>query len=204
MNYIIFGAGNKIVEDLIIEISNNENSNIILIDEELNEYLEKYASLPNCIVIIGNILNDGFVFVKLDIQIKELFNGKIDYIYNFTQYKENYNSIISKSPLLKTDEIKYLDKCTIGIKNMAMFSNDYNAKFIQISDKIEENVNIQNSYYKYGNLIAEKYLYEIGWYIYNTSNQNNVFEYYIYRLNKNENNIGKKIIDFVNSDKRIN
>jgi hypothetical protein len=204
MNYIIFGAGNKIVEDLIIEISNNENSNIILIDEELNEYLEKYASLPNCIVIIGNILNDGFVFVKLDIQIKELFNGKIDYIYNFTQYKENYNSIISKSPLLKTDEIKYLDKCTIGIKNIAMFSNDYNAKFIQISDKIEENVNIQNSYYKYGNLIAEKYLYEIGWYIYNTSNQNNVFEYYIYRLNKNENNIGKKIIDFVNSDKRIN
>lgn len=204
MNYIIFGAGNKIVEDLIIEISNNENSNIILIDEELNEYLEKYASLPNCIVIIGNILNDGFVFVKLDIQIKELFNSKIDYIYNFTQYKENYNSIISKSPLLKTDEIKYLDKCTIGIKNIAMFSNDYNAKFIQISDKIEENVNIQNSYYKYGNLIAEKYLYEIGWYIYNTSNQNNVFEYYIYRLNKTENNIGKKIIDFVNSNKRIN
>lgn len=204
MNYIIFGAGNKIVEDLIIEISNNENSNIILIDEELNEYLEKYASLPNCIVIIGNILNDGFVFVKLDIQIKELFNGKIDYIYNFTQYKENYNSIISKSPLLKTDEIKYLDKCTIGIKNMAMFSNDYNAKFIQISDKIEENVNIQNSYYKYGNLIAEKYLYEIGWYIYNTSNQNNIFEYYIYKLNKTENNIGKKIIDFVNSNKRIN
>ncbi len=204
MNYIIFGAGNKIVEDLIIEISNNENSNIILIDEELNEYLEKYASLPNCIVIIGNILNDGFVFVKLDIQIKELFNGKIDYIYNFTQYKENYNSIISKSPLLKTDEIKYLDKCTIGIKNIAMFSNDYNAKFIQISDKIEENVNIQNSYYKYGNLIAEKYLYEIGWYIYNSSNQNNVFEYYIYRLNKTENNIGKKIIDFINSNKRIN
>jgi len=205
MNYLIFGAGTKIVESLINEIIiEDKESKIILIDDELNDNLKKYSSYNNCIVIIGNLLNDGFIFVKLDIKLKELFNGVIHYIYNFSQYKENYNSIIHKSPLIKEDQVKYLDKCTIGIKNISMLCSDYNSKFVQISDMMNDDISLQNSYYKYGNIIAEKYLYELGWYIYNSSNMKNKFMYFIYHIKENEENIGKNIINFIKSGNRIN
>lgn len=204
MNYLIFGAGTKLVESLIKEISLDDNSKIILVDEELNDNLLKYSSYNNCIVIIGNILNDGFVFVKLDIKIKELFNGIVHYIYNFSQYKEDYNSVINKSPMVKEDQIKYLDKCTIGIKNIVMLCNDYKSKFVQISDITNTNISLQNSYYKYGNIIAEKYLYELGWYIYNSSNTKNKLIYFIYHIKNDEENIGQNIMDLIKSGDRIN
>lgn len=170
MNILLINGANQYGFNLINHLLKKDTLNKILsIDNIIDESNIKYALYVNderYSFYRGNILNEGFVHVKLDYVIKELFDEKIDYVIFISDYYNYKNS----------PSLLFFDTCTIGIKNVCYLSTKYNSKFIYVYDQEELN----NTYIN-GNNMSNKYINSYKEYC----NLNNInFELNI--LNKND------------------
>jgi nucleoside-diphosphate-sugar epimerase len=150
MNILIIGATNKLGSWVINELLKIPDIKVLSIDNIVNEdnlkYVMEFEQNENYSFYKGNILNDGFIEVKLDIAINNLFNGKIDHIINLSGYKDTFNEF--------DNQLLFLDICCIGMKNISYLSVKYNANLHHIYS-----TNDKYSYYTIGNKAAVSYIY---------------------------------------------
>ena len=145
MNILVINSVNELGFNIINNLI-KENHKVLSIDNIINDDNIKYAlsiDNDNYSFYNGNILNEGFIHVKLDYSIKQLYDEKIDYIIYILDYN-NYKNLPS---------LLFFDTCTSGMKNICYLSSKYKAKLLYVFDNEEI-----NTIYKDGNNICNIYI----------------------------------------------